>query len=311
MTDDRHTPKGRLVLGRGLESLIPRPPAPVREAPPPAAGQDDGVTNEIIASVDLDQIQTNPYQPRADFDAVALDELKRSILEKGVIQPVTVRRTAGGYQLISGERRVRAAREAGLTRIPAYIIRVDSDREMLELALIENLQREHLNPIEIAISYRRLLEECDLTQEQVSERIGKDRSTVTNFLRLLRLPEPIQASVRRGEVTTGHARALVGIEDSDLQMRIFRKTVAKGLSVREVERLVRDAGKRSTATPGPAAPRTGAPLDSALASVEERLRQALGTKVTLRPSHDGRGEIVLEYYSADDLERLIELIANR
>jgi ParB family chromosome partitioning protein len=308
--DDRQASKGRLVLGRGLESLIPRPPAAVREAPVPVAGADDGQTNDIIATIAIESILTNPYQPRADFDAVALDELKRSIIEKGIIQPVTVRRTAAGYQLISGERRLRAAREAGLTRVPAYVIHVGSDREMLELALIENLQREHLNPIEIAISYRRLIEECSFTQEEVSERIGKDRSTVTNFLRLLRLPEPVQASVRRGELSSGHARALVAIEDPDLQMRIFRKAVAKGLSVRDVERLVREAGKQKRRVRGPETARGTAPLDSSLADVEERLRQALGTKVTLRPAQDGRGEIVLEYYSGDDLERLIELLSN-
>ena len=309
--DDRHGSKGRLVLGRGLESLIPRPPAPVREAPPPVAGADDGVTNDIIASIEIDSIQPNPYQPRADFDPVALDELKRSIVEKGVIQPVTVRRSAAGYQLISGERRLRAAREAGLAKIPAYVIHVESDRELLELALIENLQREHLNPIEIAISYRRLLEECSYTQEQVSERIGKDRSTVTNFLRLLRLPDVIQAAVRRSELSSGHARALVAIEDPDVQLKIFHKTVTRGLSVREVERLVRDAGKRRPRSGAAETPRGTAAHDSSLSNVEERLRQALGTKVTLRPMQDGRGEIVLEYYSPDDLERIIDLLAAR
>jgi ParB family chromosome partitioning protein len=292
------------VLGRGLASLIPRqasvPPLPV-------GGQDDGVSNDIIASIALDRIQQNPYQPRADFEPVALDELKRSIQEKGIIQPVTVRRLGDAYQLISGERRVRAAREAGLKQIPAYIIRVRSNEEMLELALIENLQREHLNPIEIAISYKRLIDECRYTQEEVSQKIGKDRTTITNFLRLLKLPEPIQTAVRKGEISSGHARALVAIDDPGRQMEIFRKTVGRGLSVRDVERLAREKkGKQGTRRVGV---HGGGAVSSSLASVEERLRQFLGTRVQVRMLQDGTGEIVIEYYSADDLERILEIFS--
>ena len=290
----------KTVLGRGLASLIPRQ-AP---APSVAGRQDDGTSNEIIAQIDLDRIASNPYQPRADFDPVTLDELKRSIEEKGLIQPVTVRRVDGGYQLISGERRVRAARHAGLKQIPAYIIRVRSDAEMLELALIENLQREHLNPIEIAISYKRLIDECNFTQEEVSRKIGKDRTTITNFLRLLRLPEPIQLSVRKGELTSGHARALIAIDDAKVQMEIYRKILTRALSVRDVERLVREQGKRRTKRAGPPAQQGR----SSLQSIEDRLRQLLGTKVQIRKMHDGKGEIVIEYYSDDDLERLIEIL---
>jgi len=292
------------VLGRGLASLIPRQAA----VPPlPSGGKDDGVSNDIIASIALDRIQQNPYQPRAEFEPVALDELKRSIQEKGIIQPVTVRRLGDGYQLISGERRVRAAREAGLKQIPAYIIRVRSNEEMLELALIENLQREHLNPIEIAISYKRLIDECRYTQEEVSQKIGKDRTTITNFLRLLKLPEPIQTAVRKGEISSGHARALVAVEDPDRQMEIFRKAVGRGLSVRDVERLAREKnakkGSRRAGVHGAGA------VSSSLASVEERLRQFLGTRVQVRMLQDGKGEIVIEYYSADDLERILEIFA--
>jgi ParB family chromosome partitioning protein len=292
------------VLGRGLASLIPRQAA----VPPlPVGGQDDGVTNEIIASIALDRIQRNPYQPRAEFEPVALDELKRSIQEKGIIQPVTVRRLGDEYQLISGERRVRAAREAGLKHIPAYIIRVRSNEEMLELALIENLQREHLNPIEIAISYKRLIDECRYTQEEVSQKIGKDRTTITNFLRLLRLPEQIQAALRKGDISGGHARALVAIEDADRQMEVFRKTVAKGLSVRDVERLAREkkGGKGSRRGTG----RGSGAVSSSLSSIEERLRRFLGTRVQVRMLQDGKGEIVIEYYSADDLERILEVFS--
>jgi ParB family chromosome partitioning protein len=292
------------VLGRGLASLIPRQAA----VPPlPVGGQDDGVSNDIIASIALDRIQRNPYQPRAEFEPVALDELKRSIQEKGIIQPVTVRRLGDEYQLISGERRVRAAREAGLKQIPAYIIRVRSNEEMLELALIENLQREHLNPIEIAISYKRLIDECRYTQEEVSQKIGKDRTTITNFLRLLRLPEPIQNAVRKGEISSGHARAIVAIDDPERQMEIFRKTIGRGLSVRDVERLAREkTGKKGVRRPG--AHGAGA-VSSSLSSIEERLRQFLGTRVQVRMLQDGKGEIVIEYYSADDLERILEIFS--
>jgi ParB family chromosome partitioning protein len=289
------------VLGRGLASLIPRQPAP--PPPAPVGRQDDGSSNEIIAQIDLDKIERNPYQPRADFDPVALDELRQSILEKGIIQPITVRRLENGYQLISGERRVRAAREAGLTQVPAYIIRVQSNEEMLELALVENLQREYLNPIEVAISYRRLIEECRLTQDEVSQRIGKDRTTVTNFLRLLRLPDVIQLAVRKGEISGGHARALAGVEDEILRLKIFKKAVSRGLSVREVERLAQQKGKRKPGRVTGRAPETA----GTLTNIEDRLRQFLGTKVQIRPIHEGKGEMIIEYYSSEDLERLLEI----
>ena len=286
------------VLGRGLASLIPRQQGEVT-----TLRTDDGSTHEIIAAIDLDRIEGNPYQPRAEFDPVALDELMRSIQEKGVIQPITVRRTARGYQLISGERRVRAARQAGIKQIPAYIIRVRSDEEMLELALIENLQREHLNPIEIAISYKRLIDECDYTQEEVAQKTSKDRSTVTNFLRLLKLPEPIQRAVRKGDVSSGHARALLAIEDPAAQIDICDRIIQRGLSVRDVERLVRaksKAKRRHVAVPSPGA-------TSSISSVEEKLRQLLGTKVQVRRLKDGKGEILIEFYSNDDLDRILDL----
>lgn len=297
--------KMKPVLGRGLASLIPRG---VSIAPPPSARQDDGVGEEIVAAIPIDSIDRNPYQPRLEFDPVALDELKRSIQEKGIIQPITVRRVHDRYQLISGERRVRAAKEAGLARVPAYIIRVGSNEEMLELALIENLQREHLNPIEIAISYKRLIDECRYTQEEVSRKIGKDRTTITNFLRLLKLPDPIQTAVRKGEISSGHARALVAIEDGALQVEIFRRVMSRGLSVRDVERLVREKGSpKGGRKAGGGRARAVA---TSLSSIEERLRQFLGTKVQVKMLQDGKGEIIIEYYSADDLERLLEVFAD-
>lgn len=296
--------KNKFALGRGLASLIPHP---VQQLPEPIQQMaDDGSADQVIVHVALDKIEHNPYQPRADFDPVALDELKRSIQEKGIIQPITVRRMAGGYQLISGERRVRAARSAGLQKIPAYIIRVATNEEMLELALVENLQREHLNPIEIAISYRRLIEECSFTQEEVSHRIGKERSTVTNSLRLLKLPETIQNAVRRGELSGGHARAIAGLEDTASQLAVFKKAVAKGLSVRQLERLVRERGENTGTRKGKAAQETSGPLSA----VEDRLRRLLSTRVHVRQQQGGKGEIVVEFYSADDLERLLELFEN-
>lgn len=289
------------VLGRGLASLIPRQTAST--PPSSTARQDDGTSNQVVVTVRLDRIQRNPYQPRADFDPVALEELRHSIEEKGIIQPITVRRFGDGYQLISGERRVRAARDAGMSEIPAYVISVRNDEEMLELALVENLQREHLNPIEVAISYRRLVEECSLTQEQISQRIGKDRTTITNFLRLLKLPQEIQQSLRSGELTTGHARALIAIENEALQMKLFKRIVARGLSVRDVERLVREKGKQKVTY----APGVTLAERSALSSVEDRLRRALGTKVKVRVMSGGKGEIIIEFYSSSDLDRLLDI----
>lgn len=294
--------KGKPVLGRGLASLIPRATSPV----PIAGKQDDGVSHDTIARIDIDKIKPNPYQPRADFDPVELDELKRSIQEKGILQPITVCRADGGYQLISGERRLRAARDAGLTQVPAFIIRVHSREELLELALIENLQRSNLNPIEIAISYKRLTEELHYTIEQVAQKTGKDRSTIVNFLRLLKLPERIQNAVRKGELSAGHARALITIEDPATQMRIFERVISKGLSVRQVESAVRAIStktRRHTTEP------TATRASSSLTSIEEQLRQKLGTKVEVRNMADGKGQIVIEYYSLDDLDRLLELIA--
>jgi ParB family chromosome partitioning protein len=296
--------KGRTVLGRGLASLLPGAGPDV--APPPGAPlqADDGVSDRMVAHVELSRIQPNPFQPRAAFDAHGLEELRRSIQEKGVIQPVTLRRHEGGYQLISGERRVRAAREAGLAAIPAYIISVATNEEMLELALIENLQREELNPIEVAISYRRLLDECSYTQEELAGRIGKDRSTVANSLRLLRLPEPIQAALRQGQLTMGHARSLVAVEDPAVQMEMFQKVLEGELSVRAVERWVRQEVKPRRAKPAAA----GRPQLPALSGLEDRLRQTYGTKAEIRAVQDGSGQIILEFYSVEDLDRIVDLL---
>jgi ParB family transcriptional regulator, chromosome partitioning protein len=295
--------KTRTVLGKGLDALLSR--ASVRdEAISPESLPGDTGGENITVAIEISKIRPNPYQPRLDFDPTALDELKRSIISKGVIQPITVRRRAVGYELIAGERRLRASQAAGLTTIPAYVIRVDSDEEMLEMALIENLQREHLNPIEIAASYQRLIDECRFTQEEVAQKIGKDRSTVTNFLRLLRLPERIKDSLRKDEVTMGHARALLALPDEKAQLRLFSKIVKQALSVRKVEQMVKESNpKGNTASVVHQGRR-----DSSLQSIETTLRQALGTKVSIRRQAGDTGEIAIEFYNSGDLDRLIELL---
>jgi ParB family transcriptional regulator, chromosome partitioning protein len=268
-----------------------------------------------IADIDVDHIRPNPYQPRKDFDEKALDELAASIVQLGIIQPVTVRMLeAGRYEVISGERRLRAARRAGLKQVPAYIREADTE-EMLEMALVENVQREELNPIEVALGYQRLIDECGLVQEQVAQKVGKNRATVANFLRLLKLPPRVQASLRDNRITAGHARALVNVEDEAEQLRILKRIEDEGLSVREVEDLVRDWHRTREAPPEPAT--------EAAASMPERpdrsflelqrytdlLRSRLSTQVQIRHRSDkAGGKIEIAYYSADDLERLLELL---
>ena len=241
-------------LGRGLGALLNPTLTPERRDSLPT---DDGHTVGAICNIDLARVTPNRFQPRVDFNKDALEELQKSIQEKGVIQPITVRRYRDGFELISGERRVRASMAAGLDEIPAYILDVDSDREMLELALIENVQRENLNPIEVALGYQRLIKECDLTQEQVAKRVGKDRSTVTNLLRLLRLPDPIRDSLRAGDISMGHARSLLTIQEDEEKIDLWEVVLAEGLSVRRTEALVKEAvkgnrPKRGKAGSGPA-----------------------------------------------------------
>jgi ParB family chromosome partitioning protein len=303
-------------LGRGLGALLNPNLSDERRIGLPT---DDGNIVGAICKIDLSRVTANRFQPRIDFNRQALDELKKSIQEKGVIQPITVRRYNDGFELISGERRVRASMAAGLTEIPAYILDVDSDREMLELALIENVQRENLNPIEIALGYQRLIKECSLTQEQVADRVGKDRSTITNLLRLLRLPEQIRDSLRNGEITMGHARALLTIQDEPRQITVWKKVRDEGLSVRRTESLVKEEVNRNgTATPPAPRPESPKPepvkervgeVDLTIAEISSRLRQVLGTQVKIRTGEKGDGSIAIDFYSLEDLERLLELFA--
>ncbi|MCU0452851.1 MAG: ParB/RepB/Spo0J family partition protein [Bacteroidetes bacterium] len=292
------------VLGRGLNALIPKGPRIESK------GEESGpVDLGKVASIEISKVRPNPFQPRTDFDESALDELKRSIQEKGVIQPVTVRRVADGYQIIAGERRLRAAQMARMKEIPAYVLDVPSDEDMLELALIENIQREHLNPMEVATAYQRLLDECHLTQEDVAQKVGKDRTTVTNFLRLLKLPAKIQDGLRKNKISMGHARALVNLPNEKVQLRIFEKIVSEGLSVRKVEDLARGAGTPK-ASSGTRKVRDTGTTPAGIQSVEEQLRQTLGTKVMVRTKGGGRGEIIVEFYSLDEFDRLLELFSS-
>lgn len=300
--------KLRHGLGKGLSALIPPSLTGDRafeqsDTSEQVAGPAAGVAHLQIAAV-----RPNPFQPRADFDQQALDELKESIRQKGVIQPITVRRRSDGvYELISGERRIRACTEIGLATIPAYIIEVKNNEEMLELALIENLQREHLNPIEIAISYQRLMADVGLTAEDVATKVSKDRTTVVNFLRLLKLPEIIKESVRKGQLTMGHARALVSVPEEATQLRLYERIVKRDLNVRQVEKLVRnivEKRERKTAPPLPARSAT------AVDTIADRMQQILATRVKVNMHEGGRGEIIIEFYNADDLGRLYDLIAS-
>ncbi len=229
--------KRPISLGKGLDALLPTSFSIDPPQDPPRA--DDGKSVGVIAMVEVPRVRPNPMQPRQDFDREALDDLKKSIKEKGVIQPITVRRMDDGYEIIAGERRVRASTELGLEIIPAYILDIETDAEMLELALIENVQRENLNPIEVALGYRRLMEECSLTQEEVAKKVGKDRTTITNFMRLLRLPKDIQQSLRKRTLSMGHARAILAITDETKQHEVFEYVKSGDVSVRKTEELVK------------------------------------------------------------------------
>jgi ParB family chromosome partitioning protein len=294
------------VLGRGLSALIPKAPVKEVSVRRDEIREDTGEVG-IMARIPVEQIRPNPFQPRTEFDPETLAELTRSIVEKGVIQPITVRRVEGGFQLVTGERRLRAAHQAGLSEIPAYVITVDSDEEMLELALIENIQRDTLNPIEIAHAYKRLIDECHLTQEEVAEKVGKDRTTVTNFIRLLKLPIEIQVGVRKNQISMGHARALINVPTESMQLRLYQKIVDSGLSVRRIEQLAKASG---TSAEGQKRKTPARETSASVQSIEEKLRQTLGTKVNVREREHGRGEIVVEYYSLDDLDRLLDLFAS-
>lgn len=296
------------ALGKGIRALLNTIDEEMKDSdekavPPSVSGQSAG----NITRIPVEQIEVNPKQPRRDFDETALRELSESIKLHDIIQPVTVVKTNNGkYQLISGERRLRASKLAGLKDIPAYI-RTADDQQMLEMALLENLQRENLNAIEIGLSYRRLMDECDLTQEEVAERMKKDRSTVTNYLRLLRLPPDIQKSVRDGDLSMGHARAIIGLEQVDQQLYVYREVREKGLSVRQTEKLVKDMSSPEAKSQGSgkAAPVKLAP---AYKRIEDSMASHFSTRVKMERKKNGKGNITIEYYNDEDLERIMKLM---
>lgn len=297
------------AMGKGIRALLQN----IEEETPITRineSSSDSIIN-TVSLVPLEQIEVNPFQPRTEFKEEALRDLADSIGVHGVIQPVTLRYVSPKkYQLIAGERRLRASKLAGLKSIPAYV-RTANDQESLEIALIENIQREDLNAMEIAINYQRLIDECTLTHESLAKRIGKDRSTITNYLRLLKLPVEIQQAIKDQAISMGHARAIISIPDVEKQLYIFDEITSKSLSVRKTEELVR---LLNTGTSKPQVKKTkgNAGLTSAHKAVQNRLTDFFDTKVKMKPSTKtpGRGDIIIPYYSNDDLNRILDLLEN-
>lgn len=288
-------------LGKGIRALLESMESDTSE---PLSAKKQVQELSSTSKIALDNIELNPFQPRADFDETALKELADSIKVHGVIQPITVRNIGTNkYQLISGERRLRASKMAGLKEIPAYV-RSANDQEMLEIALIENIQREDLNAIEIAIHFHRLLDECDLTHEALADRLGKDRSTVTNYLRLLKLPPDIQRGLKDKIISMGHARALITLDDPVAQIAVYKEAVEKHLSVRDVEALVRNYQPKRTTAPS----KKGQSLSYEVRKVQDELSSHLATRVVIKKGSQGKGEIVISFFSDDDLYRLKEII---
>jgi ParB family transcriptional regulator, chromosome partitioning protein len=282
------------VLGRGLGALIEDADSP-------------RFTVSAINEIDMDQIEQNPFQPRKNFDEESLQELASSIREIGIIQPITVRELEGNkYQLITGERRYKAARIAGLKSITAYV-RKANDQNMLEMSLVENIQREDLDSIEVAISYQRLIEECNLTQENLSERVGKKRSTITNYLRLLKLPAEIQLGIRDKIISMGHARAVINIPDPEAQLEIYRNILKNDLSVRKVEEIVRKLGTSSSNAPQTKQVEVSL---KEYESLQNHLVEFFKTDVELKRNNKGNGKIVIPFKSDEDLERILAILDN-
>ncbi len=284
------------ALGRGLDAILSSPDTDIT-----SKDISGNYVAGAIAEIKIDQIEANPFQPRTDFDEMMLRELTDSIKAQGVIQPVTVRKMGRDhYQLIAGERRLKASTLAGLDRVPAFI-RVANDEQMLEMALIENIHRQDLNAIEVAISYKRLMEECQLTQEKLSEKVGKNRSTITNFLRLLKLPPEIQIALRDASISMGHARALISVEEEERQLQILKRIIAGGLSVRQVEAMVRETNQPKAKKKTPA---TGE-IPEKYKTIPSKLSQSLGTKVRLKRNQKGEGNIVISFKDDRELDQII------
>lgn len=282
----------RNALGRGLGALIDD------------AGQEHIVTADAVNEIEIDKIEANPFQPRSIFNEEALEELAKSIKELGIIQPITVRKVNNNkFQLISGERRLRAAEQAGLKKIPAFI-RFADDQGMLEMALVENIQREDLDAIEVAISYQRLIEECKLTQENMSERVGKKRSTISNYLRLLKLPAEIQLGIRDKQISMGHARALVNIKNEKTQLKVYYRIIDEALSVRKTEDIIRDINTPKNS----ATKKDKVRLPEEYEQLKKHLDEHFNANIDFKRNNKGSGKIVIPFKSDEDLERIMGII---
>jgi ParB family chromosome partitioning protein len=293
----------RNALGRGLSALLNDSENVQHNKNNISSGPEVNSLGSVN-DIKLTEIEVNPFQPRTDFDEQGLLELADSIKLQGLIQPITVRRlNAHSYQLISGERRFRASKLAGLTQIPAYV-RTANDQQMLEMALIENIQRENLNAIEVAISFQRMIEECSLKQEELGERVSKNRSTVTNYLRLLRLPPGIQASIRDGQITMGHAKALITIDDPAKQIFIYQHIIKHGLSVRKAEELARDVQRTPLKKEG----KQPEPISFQIQKIQDDLASKFSTRVKLKIGNQGKGTIEIPFLSENDLSRILEIM---
>lgn len=299
-------------LGKGLGALMGNAPAAGQFRRPvgyindrDAAGSRPAGEADIVR-IPMDKVEANPFQPRMNFDRESLEELAESIKTFGLIQPITVRRTeSGGYQIISGERRFRACRIAGMAMIPAYV-REANDQGMLEMAIVENIQRQDLDPIETALSYQRLMEECSLTQEQMADRVGKKRATVANMLRLLRLPVKVQHDLKVGLISSGHAKALLGIDNPDVQERLCDLVITQGLSVRELESVVRRtvAGEM----PEPAAKRAAEPLPESWSGLLSRLGRYFPQDISVRRNASGKGSMTIRFNSDEEVEKFLQVL---
>ncbi|MDQ3191587.1 MAG: ParB/RepB/Spo0J family partition protein [Bacteroidota bacterium] len=297
----------RNALGRGLSALLEDSKTDITTNSKTELGSVVG----SVTSIPLEQIETNPFQPRTQFEEQALLELSQSIVEHGIIQPVTVRKLGyDKYQLISGERRFRASKLAGLKTIPAYI-RIANDQAMLEMAIVENIQRENLDAIEVAISYQRLIEECSLTQDALSKKVSKQRSTITNFLRLLKLPAQIQIGIRDAKISMGHAKTLINISDEKKQLEIFNQIIEDNLSVRESEEIAR--GEKKSSVEAKEKKANNQSNESTTLSFEQQkamkdLGSMLNSKTDLKINTKGKGRIVIEFESSGDLQRIFDIL---
>lgn len=293
------------ALGRGLGALLSDSTTDITSNL--GVEQKNNVVGNV-AMLSLDKIEVNPFNPRTEFESEGIAELSSSIKELGIVQPLTVRKLGNDkYQIISGERRFRASQIVGLKEVPAYI-RVANDQGMLEMALVENIQRRDLNAMEIALSYKRLVDECDLTQEELADRVGKKRSSTANYLRLLNLPAEVQNALKSNEISFGHARALIALDDEDVQLYIFELILKEKLSVRKVEDLVRESKEVQKNNTPEKTKKTPTGLSFTQQKMKDDLHNMLKTKVGLKPNNKGGGNIVISFKSEEDLERILKII---